>query len=109
MPHTFAALNPKGIALTPSGTLLVTCKDTHSVYAIDPLTGHTELVAGKKREYEPSLPLTATGATATFNSPSAVLLSPTERCLWLADEWHHAVRRITLPSHFFVAAPNPKK
>ncbi len=37
-------VRPTGIAATPSGVLIVTCQFTHSVYAIDPSTGHCKLV-----------------------------------------------------------------
>jgi hypothetical protein len=41
-----AAVQPFRIAVTPSGVLIVSCWDTHSVYAIDAFTGHCERIAG---------------------------------------------------------------
>ncbi len=87
------------IAATPSAALIVSCCQTHSVYAIDPYTGHCERIAGSGSEGQlkdgPAL-------QAVFNHLQAVVVVDSESSAYVCDFENQAIRRLTLPSTFFL-------
>ncbi len=88
-------LQPEGIAATPSGVLIVACRLTHSVYAIDPFTGHCERIAGTGKDGElkdgPAL-------KAVLSYPCGVVVVDGECTALVCSQ---AIRRIELlPSLF---------
>ncbi len=104
IPKSPAITAPSGICQTPSGVLLVSCTDTHVVYAVHPLTGSTVRLVGDGLPANlpaDGAPLAA--AHAQLHTPSGIALSEAEQCLYVCEYQNHAVRKITLPKHMFVA------
>ncbi len=90
-----------GIAATLSGALIVSCWQTHSVYAIDPFTGHCERIAGSGSDgglnaIDSPLP----ALSATFDAPTGLVVVDTECSAYVCDYQHCAVHRITLPRKY---------
>jgi hypothetical protein len=98
---SFGALTPFGIAATPSGALIVSCTKTHSVYAIDPYTGHCERVAGTGSSGEPK---DGPALQAVFEETQALVAVDSECSAYVSDL---AIRRITLPPEFFLTRMIP--
>jgi hypothetical protein len=104
-----ANLQPMGIAITPLGALLLTCWLTGSLYAVQPLTGECERVAGTGTKLEVELdedegviaPKEGPALSVGFTQPCGVVVSVEGRCAFVADSGTHCIRRVTLPAHLF--------
>ncbi len=91
-------VEPVGIAATPSGALIATCDKTHSVYAIDPYTGHCERIAGTGSVGELK---DGSALFATFRYPNGVVVVDSECSAYVCDRLNQAIRRLTLPPKYF--------
>ncbi len=91
IPLSRADISPMGIAATPSGVLIVTCNQTHSVYAIDPFTGHCNRFRGSHMIYIPKL----------MKLQEAVAVVDNDCCAYVCDNLFAIIRRITLPPQYF--------
>ncbi len=84
--------NAYGIDFARSGCLIVTCVSTHSVYAVNPITGAVSLIAG-----------TGSGGAGDneFAFPCAVAVVEIEHSVYCIDQLNNRIRRISLPQQLF--------
>lgn len=82
---------PIAVAVDDSGNVYVADRDNHTVRLIDP-SGKVSLVAGTGAAGSSNGP----AASAQFNQPYGVALSPDHKTLYVADYLNHAIRAIDL-------------
>ncbi len=74
-------ISPFGIDCTPSGTLIVSCCYSNSIYSIDSLNGQIDLIAGSgKHGFADALPL-----ASSFATPSSLTVIDSDQCVYIAD------------------------
>lgn len=96
-----------GLDSTASGVLIATCTATGRLYVVDPDLCSLELLAGdvckgamRDGLSQPPRDFHWSGVCASFTQPFAVTIIDSEECCYVADG--HAIRRITLPAHYFL-------
>jgi hypothetical protein len=90
-------IDPMGIAMTSSGVLLISCWETHSLYAVHPATGECERIAGTQAKGDSDGP----GLYAAFHRPSGIVVLDALRVAVVCDQLNYSVRRVTLPPRLF--------
>lgn len=98
-------IDPTGIAMTPSGLLLVACNATNCIYSINPITGDSHLVAGRLTARGTGRGFDADITACEFCDPNGICVVESERCLAVADSASHKIRRVPLCDHFFEPLP----
>ena len=93
------AIRPFGIASTPSGVLLVTCQNTHSLYAVWPATGQCERIAGTGQKGGVK---DGAALSAVFHWPWSVAIDASESCAYVSEYGNHCIRRVALSAQWFV-------
>jgi sugar lactone lactonase YvrE len=87
-----AAFNqPVAVAVDKSGNVYVADRDNHTVRLIDP-SGKVTILAGTGAAGFAEGP----AASAQFNQPYGVALSPDDKILYIADYLNHAIRALDL-------------
>lgn len=84
---------PIAVAVDRTGTVYVADRDNHAIRAVDP-TGRVTTFAGTGTAGLTNGP----AASAQFNEPYGLALSPDGRILYVADYLNHAIRAIDLGS-----------
>ncbi len=92
---------PYGIECTPSGHLIVSCVGSHSIYVVDPTNDVVKVLAGSGASYR-SGSADGAGGTAQFSWPIDLVVSDSERCVYVGDKHNNRIRRMNLPSRLFV-------
>src|SRR5689334_18229492 len=78
-----------GCVTLPCGALLVTCDNTHAVYAVHSTDGTTKRVAGTGSVgFVNGNALTE----AKFNTPRGMCVLESENCVLIAEFGNHAIR-----------------
>ncbi len=95
---TSIKINPCAIDCSPTGYLVVSCIDTHSLYSIDPKTGETVRVAGTGEKGFAD----GVATKAKFAYPKDLEIIDSERCAYVTDTSNHRIRRVDLPIWLFV-------
>jgi hypothetical protein len=94
------SFQPSGLACTPSGALIVTCHSSRRVCAVDPATGHCELITELPPSSAGALPPPASDIAFRYS----VEVVASECCAFVSDQFNHCIYRITLPPALFVAS-----
>ncbi len=107
----YRGVNPYGLAFTPSRTLIMTCLQTESIYAVDPDTARQTLLAGPGLVSGKNAGLYAKTpggcvdgdslTEARMHEPSGLVLSPYDCSAYFADKANHRIRNVTLPRALF--------
>lgn len=83
--------NPEGMALNSSGTLFVADRSKHAIWSVDTSTGVATVFVGQPNG---SGQLDGTGSGARFYSPAGLVCDANDN-LFVADEYNHAIRKVT--------------
>ncbi len=94
--------NAHGLAMTPSGTLLMSCTNSHSLYASDLAAGTTLRVAGGLKQRMQGQAVDGVGTAASFLVLMGLAVVPSEQCVFVADFGNGRVRRVLLPPAWLV-------
>ncbi len=89
-----------GLAVTSTGVLVATCVETHSLYAIDPVSGDWMVLAGAGLQGAKDGP----PKDAQFKGPADVLLLESECAVIVSDRRNHRIRYIQLDE--WIHVPN---
>ncbi len=85
-----------------SGILILSCYQTHALYAIDPKLGRSARITFPDTKFEGQ---TRSGRgrdrSAEFSTPCAVALSSDEDYVYVADQAKHRIVRVQLPDLLF--------
>lgn len=90
-----------GSSASGDGTLIISCTNSHSIYAVNPLTGHCVFLAGSTRGETGA----GFGNSAQFSFPSGIAVdeqtSDGNLSLYVADHYNHRIVRLTIPATAF--------
>jgi len=88
---TAASFNfPQGVAVLPSGMIVVADYLNHRIRLVDPTSGVVTTLAGRSVGYADG-----TGTVASFNGPSGVDVIPSSGVIVVADKNNHRIRLVT--------------
>ncbi len=98
-------LDPVGLALTPSGHLIVSCGRTRRLWAVQPSDGECEWVAGcgatGAGDSAATKPTEQPALQAVLGSPHGLVVVERERAAFVCDPDNNVIRRVTLPDKYF--------
>ncbi len=97
VPVSQRRFSAKSLVALPTGRLLVTDGNSTGLYVLDPVTGHTELVAGRRGSVSVGS-VDGVGRDARFRHLTSLIVVDEERCVYVCDD---RLRRVTLPQHLF--------
>ncbi len=90
-----------GLAITPSGKLIVTCRFTHSIHLFDRTSRQYTLLAGGREDDDAGWADGAATSGAKFDTPTDVVVIDSEQCVFITDKGNHRIRRMNLPPSLF--------
>ncbi len=98
--ESFSLTDPAGVGVTRGGTVIVSDSKSHSIFAVDPITGRMDVrLAGQGLSTDRRGYADGDAKLSKFDTPHSVVIDNHTACAYIIEATR--IRRLTLPFAYF--------